>query len=110
MRLLDKLTINQAVAAEIDGPTIDVEHIGLLSVQAKNSATITTGVVKLQGSNADAPASGDWTDIPNATVNVTAAAAYGFSVADLAWKKVRAVYTQANGSGTIAVRVFGKGF
>jgi hypothetical protein len=112
MHILNKKLIDAvAMAAEVVSSRIDCSYVNSLATQIKNSGDATTGVYKLQGSvvpDADVSDDADWSDITDATVNVTTAGTYGFEVAVVAYKWVRAVYTQADGTGTLNAWINGK--
>lgn len=110
MRSDNKQLINEAMALSIKGAALDCTHIAIASFHAQNSGTATTGVLKAQGSNVSVPGDTDWVDIASATVNITTAGNYGFTVADVGFKWVRPVYTQASGTGTLQVWSNIKGF
>lgn len=110
MRVLNDVVISQAVAASITSEALDTRHVGLFSAhyRVQGSAGITTGVIKLQGSND--PAGVAWVDIPSATANLTGNGSGVIEVKDLTFPKTRVVYSQASGDGTLEAWVFGKGF
>lgn len=110
MRHFNKKVLDAAaVAASIVGDKIRAHDVDKLAAHIANTATITTGVFKLQGSCAEDPGSGDWVDIANATVNVTAAATQGFTVSGIGYIWIRPVYSQASGTGTLTAWISAKG-
>lgn len=111
MRVFNDVVISAAMDTSVASDAIDVQHIGMVAVVAKISGNATTGVLAIEGS-CDAPdvAPSDWVTIPSGSVNMTTAGKYTLSVASLPYTWIRLVYTQAAGTGTLTVRLNGKGF
>lgn len=92
---------------------IPAQNILHISVQAVTAGSNPNGTLKVQFSN-DNPAAGvapsHWTDIPTMTVATTANGVYAITTAtsqkfEICGNFIRAVYTNASGSGTISVNI-----
>lgn len=120
MRQLKPTTpIINAVTAAVDrvSAAVVTDQIFYMSVQVVTSGTA-TGTLKLQFSNdlclgqegAVPITPTNWTDIPSASVTVSAAGAAGISKTELSYAYIRAVWTKDNGgTGTITVLINGMG-
>ena len=96
-------------AATITSAAIDARNLFYCSAQAIATGAGAAGTLKLQASDDIAGADGNsgspsnWSDIPSATVSVSAAGAFLIPKTDLCYQWVRVVYTNS-GTGTINVR------
>lgn len=108
MRFLRDTVINGGDASgNLTSAAIDANQLLSISVQSVSTGTA-AGTLKLQFSN-DAPsnisAPTNWTDIPSATVSVTAASTVGIAKTELCYRFVRVVYTFTSGTGTITANI-----
>lgn len=93
-------------AATITSSAIFAANLFACSVQASAVGGSSAGTCKLQASN-DAPTASNavptnWSDIPSATVSVSAAGAFLIPKTEICYQYVRVVYTNT-GTGTISV-------
>lgn len=114
--------LTKSVAATATGDPFPVKNMTLVSVTlAVTGGTSPTGTFKLQGCNdaGDAQTAGaaaiadlaNWADIANATSAITTNGVTSISVADLAFRWVRVVFTYTSGTGgTVTARAQAKGW
>lgn len=85
--------------------TAAITALNLVEASAQITATgAASGTLKMQASNDDIPNGPpvNWSDIPNATIAVSASGSFLIPKTDLCYQYVRLVYTNA-GTGTISV-------
>lgn len=112
MRQLVDQVMN-ALDGSIDHNSAAIQTMNIFQMSAQVVATgASTGTVKLQFSNdivnpSTPPAAPThWSDIPSATVSVSAAGVFAIPKTDICYEFVRVVYTHTNGSaGTISVNI-----
>lgn len=94
---------------------LDSSYLFATSAQAVATGS-PVGVLKLQFSNDHAFASPNnqtptnWSDIPNATVSISAAGVFAIPRTELCYQWIRAVYTFTSGTGAITVETNSLGF
>lgn len=105
MRQINDNIIPIQTAATINSAAIPALNLFYCSAQASAVGASSAGTLKLQASN-DEPVNNtpptNWSDIPSATVSVSAAGAFLIPKTDLCYQWVRVVYTNS-GTGTISV-------
>lgn len=109
--------VRETIFSAVDGTVpqtsdpIDSSYLFSASAQAVSAGGAVTGVVKFQGSNdpVPPPTQTSWSDIPSATIAVTAAGTFLVPKTELAYRWIRVVYTVAAGGGTLTVNFFGLG-
>jgi hypothetical protein len=105
-----------SVTPSFNGAAIDTGQMLYISAQAITSGSSSpVFTVKLQASN-DICTTGNqptpfvptnWTDIPNATVSVSANGSTMIPKTEICYRWVRVVVTFASGTGNVAVNIFG---
>ena len=101
-----------AVVASSASPPIDANQLLYVSVQIVASGA-PVGVAKLQCSNdfstdkinSTQQVVTNWSDIPSATVAVSAAGVFLVPKTDLCYRWIRVVYTKTSGTGAITANV-----
>jgi len=112
MRQSQEVVLN-AVDASVNQTSAAVVTKQVFAVSAQGVFTGTTvGVLKLQFSNdiTNPPiAPTNWSDIPSATIAVTAAGNFAIPKTELCYGFIRAVYTATSGAGTATVTLVSLG-
>lgn len=90
------------------GAAILARNLMFASLQNVSTGTA-VGTMKLQFSNdiitTPALTPVNWTDIPSATVAITAASVTGIPITNLCYQYIRVVYTFTSGTGTISANL-----
>lgn len=116
MRILQETIISAGDIAGNPVPTsaaIDASSIYSVSTQCVTVGSSPTGTLKLQCSNDKVNAANlaldtvptNWSDIPNASVAVSAAGVTLIPKTDICYQWIRAIWTQTSGTGTITVNL-----
>jgi len=109
MRQSNYNIIPAQVAANVTSTALATVNTFYVSAQIIATGPI-VGALKLQASNDNpsnpnqSPAS-NWSDIPSATVSVSAAGVFLIPKTDLCYRWIRAVYTHTSGTGTVTVNI-----
>jgi len=114
MRNVSDVIFSSAVTA--DGSAINVNQIVSASFQVYCAGADLAGTLKLQASN-DCPKAGNlapftptnWTDIPNASVTITAGSGGLITIANMCYYWVQVSYTKSGGTGTANCQMNGLG-
>lgn len=98
--------IPSQAAATVTSAAIPALNLFYCSAQCSATGAGAAGTMKLQASNDRPVASGavptNWSDIPSATVSISAAGAFLIPKTELCYEWVRVVYTNT-GTGTFSV-------
>lgn len=114
MRNVNCVILSAVDTASQNGSLVDANQLVSASFQAVFGDASAVGVFKIQASNDVAPARNmatqdgfaptNWTDIPNATVAISAGGTAIITIAQMTYRWVRAVYTRtSDGSTTVVV-------
>ena len=95
---------DMSVAVLTTEPVV-LDHIQVCAIQAVFTGA-PVGALKLQA-NVGGPT---WTDVDGSTAAVAAAGNFMWNLSAAGFNSVRVVYTKTSGTGTMTVRVNGKGF
>jgi hypothetical protein len=105
------------MSVSINSDPIDVRNLVIASLQiVMTGAPI--GTIKLQCSNDTfeylkqpgiQPAAVNWTDIADSSLGVSAAGNIVYNLTSLGYDQLRVVYTAVSGTGTMSIRMVGKG-
>ena len=121
MRMLQETIISAGDIAGAPAPVsaaIDASQIYSISAQVVMTGSSPTGTLKLQASNDKINAANlaldtvptNWSDIPNASVAISATGAFLVPKTDLSYQWVRALWVQTSGTGTVTVNIKTVGF
>lgn len=108
MRNAQTTILSAADTATQTGSAIDTGQCFSASFQAIFGDVTAVGVVKIQYSNDNPAVSGyrnsftptNWTDIPSATMTVTAGVSTGLLIPVMSFSYIRAIYTRTSGGST----------
>lgn len=116
MHYINKIVLSSANGSTLNGDTLDSNQWVSCSFQIVTGGTADGGTVKLQMSNDQDSASNmagpanfqptNWSDIPSATSTVTAGVGSPITIANSAYRWLRAVYTKSAGTDAVTIQVF----
>ena len=116
MHYVNKVVLSSADGSTKNGDTLDSQQWVTASFQIFTGGTGDSGTVKLQisndvynANNMAAPANfqpTNWSDLPNATSSVASGVGPPITVANVAYRWMRAVYTRSGGSEAITIQMF----
>lgn len=112
MRQNNYNVIGLQAAASINSIAVSTENVLMCSVQFTGTGTV-VGTMKIQASNDNvyAPAvPSNWSDIPSATISVSAAGTFLIPKTELSYKYIRVVFTLSSGSGNMSAQLQSIGF
>jgi hypothetical protein len=93
---------NQLISASFQAVFGDTSAVGTFKIQASND------VAALQISSSSTYIVTDWSDIPSASVSITAGGSALITLPNLNYRWIRAVYVSSSGgSSTVVVNMFG---
>lgn len=96
---------NQSMAANYTSPSRDLSRTDSYSIQVVISSGSPVGEFKLQASLDDV----NWNDISDSITSVNGTGNIMYVEPDADYDKLRAVYTRTSGSGTMSIKINGKG-
>lgn len=105
------------MATSLNSDVVDVRNLVVGSVQVDFTGA-PVGTVKLQCSNDSyqflkqpepQPAPTNWTDVADSAVSISAAGNIMYNLSSIGYDLLRVVYTRSSGTGTMTIRMVGKG-
>lgn len=106
-----------SMGASLNSDPIDVKNLIIGSLQIVFTGA-PVGSIKLQASDdvyqflkqpEPQPAPTNWTDIADSTLAIAAAGNIMYNLSSMGYDMVRVVYTRTSGTGTMSIRMVGKG-
>jgi len=105
------------MSGNLTSDPVDVRNLIVASFQIVFTGA-PVGTMKLQCSNdvyeylkqpGIQPAATNWTDVADSALSVTAAGDIVYNLTSLGFDQIRVVYTRSSGTGTMSIRMVGKG-
>lgn len=116
MHYVNKICLSSSNGSTKNGDTLSSDQWVSASFQFFTGGSGDGGTFKLQASNDPYPAGyaagpanfqpTNWTDLPNQTATIVAGAGAVLTIANCAYRWVRAVYTKVSGTDAVTVQVF----